>query len=83
MLFPTLVPSSLPVVVAQPDERHGNRTASVLEWHDRHRTSYNIWSKRRRLNAKGYVVWRGFQLVSVRFLEKMTSFRQSENIFVI
>jgi len=30
-LFLTLEPSSLPVVVAQPDERHANRTASVLE----------------------------------------------------
>jgi len=28
--FPTLGPSSLPVVVAQPDERHANRTASML-----------------------------------------------------
>jgi len=28
MLFPTLGPSSLPVVVAQPDERHAN-----LEWY--------------------------------------------------
>jgi len=53
MLFFTLGPSSLPVVVAQPDERHANRTASVLvaqpderhanrtasvlEWYDRHR----------------------------------------------
>jgi len=37
MLFPTLGPSSLPVVVAQPDERHANRAASVLEWYDRHR----------------------------------------------
>jgi len=27
MLFPTLGPSSLPVVVAQPDERHANRAA--------------------------------------------------------
>jgi len=26
-----------PVVVVQPDERHANRTASVLEWYDRHR----------------------------------------------
>jgi len=34
MLFPTLEPSSLPIVVAQPDERHANRTASVLEWYD-------------------------------------------------
>jgi len=24
-------------VVAQSDERHANRTASVLEWYDRHR----------------------------------------------
>jgi len=46
MLFPTLEPSSLPVVVAQPDERHANRTASVLEWYDRHRAQYNIWFKR-------------------------------------
>jgi len=34
MLFPTFGSSSLPVVVA---ERHANRTASVLEWYDRHR----------------------------------------------
>jgi len=37
MLFPTLRPSSLPVVVAQPDERHANGTAFDLEWYDRHR----------------------------------------------
>jgi len=37
MLFPTLGPSSLPVVVAQPDERHANSVASVLEWYARHR----------------------------------------------
>jgi len=37
MLFSTLRPSSLPVVVAQPDERYANRTASVLKWYDRHR----------------------------------------------
>jgi len=37
MLFPILEPSNLPVVVAQTDERHVNRTASVLEWYDRHR----------------------------------------------
>jgi len=30
MLFPTLESSSLPVVVAQPDEGHANRT--VLCW---------------------------------------------------
>jgi len=30
MLLPTLGPSSLPVVVAQPDERHANRAAFVL-----------------------------------------------------
>jgi len=34
MLIPTLGTSSLPVVVAQPDERHANRTASVLEWYE-------------------------------------------------
>jgi len=33
MLFPTLGPSSLPVMVAQPDERHVNKAASVLEWY--------------------------------------------------
>jgi len=37
MLFPILGPSSLLVVVVQPDERHATRTASVLKWHDRHR----------------------------------------------
>jgi len=31
MLFPTLGPSSLSVVVAQLNERHANRTAFVLE----------------------------------------------------
>jgi len=36
LLFPILGPSSLPVVVAQPDERYANRAASVLEWYDRH-----------------------------------------------
>jgi len=41
MLFPILGSSSLLVVVAQPDERHTNRTAYVLEWYDRHKT-YNI-----------------------------------------
>jgi len=35
MLFPTSGPSSLPIMVAQPDERHANRTTSVLEWYDR------------------------------------------------
>jgi len=29
MLFPTLGPSSLPIVVAQPDEIHANRTMGV------------------------------------------------------
>jgi len=50
MLFLILGPSSLPIVVAQPDERHANKTASVLEWHsesDRHK-AYNIWFKRRK-----------------------------------
>jgi len=50
MLFPTLGPISLPVVVAQPDERHVNRIASVLEWYDRHRVC-NIWSKQRRITV--------------------------------
>jgi len=51
MLFPTLG-----VVVAQPDERHANRTASVLEWYDRHRTHYNIWFKRRTIINKDMAV---------------------------
>jgi len=34
-------------MVAQSVERHANRTATVLEWHDRHK-AYNIWFKRRR-----------------------------------
>jgi len=46
MLFHILGPISLPVVVGQTDERHANRTASMLEWYDRHR-AYNIWFKRR------------------------------------
>jgi len=33
VLFPTLGLSNLPVVVAQPDEGHTNRTASVLQWY--------------------------------------------------
>jgi len=37
MLFPILGPSILPVVVAQPDERRANWTASVFEWNDKHR----------------------------------------------
>jgi len=45
MLFPTLGPSSLPVVVVQPDESHANRTA-VLEWFDKHR-AYNTCFKQR------------------------------------
>jgi len=39
MLFPILGPSSLPVVVAQPDDRLTNRAASALEWYDRHRAN--------------------------------------------
>jgi len=35
--IPTLGPSSLSIVVVQPDERHTNRAAFVLEWYDRHR----------------------------------------------
>jgi len=49
MLFPTLGPSSLPVVVAQPDERHADTITSVLEWYDRHRAQYNISFKRSKL----------------------------------
>jgi len=48
MLFPIMGPSSLPVVLARPDESHAYKTASVLE-----RYSYNrpkairTWFKRR------------------------------------
>jgi len=36
-------------VVAQPDKRHANRTASVLEWYDKYRkhlvqTNNNVFS---------------------------------------
>jgi len=54
MLFLTLGPISLLVVVVQPHERHANRTASVLEWYDRH-TEFNIWFKRRSLTYSLFV----------------------------
>jgi len=47
MLLPIFGPSSLPVVVARLDKRNANRTASVLEWHDRHSRAYNNWLKLR------------------------------------
>jgi len=37
MIFLILGSSSLPVFMAQLDEKHANRTTSVLEWSDRHR----------------------------------------------
>jgi len=41
-------------VVAQLDEKHANsKTASVLEWYDRHRAAHNIWFKRRRRTIQG------------------------------
>jgi len=43
-LCPTLQPSSLSVVVLQPDERHVSRTVSVLEWYitdTEHSTSHS------------------------------------------
>jgi len=46
-------------VVAQPDERHANKTASVLEWYDRHR-AYNIWFK--------YRITKLFSLVIILFI---------------
>jgi len=36
---PHIEASNLPVV-AQIDERHANRTASVLEWYDSHRANH-------------------------------------------
>jgi len=50
MLFLILGPSSLPVVVAQVDERHANRIASVSEWYERH-GAYNIYYNRRSTKA--------------------------------
>jgi len=48
--------------MAQPEKRHANRIASVLEWYDRHRV-YNNWFKRKkRTNKNG--------LKSVRFVHK-------------
>jgi len=47
MLFPILGPAvsfKKTVEVVQPDERHANRTAFVLEWYDRYR-AYEIWFK--------------------------------------
>jgi len=32
MLFPTLGPNSLPVVMAQPDEKHANTVKQLLCW---------------------------------------------------
>jgi len=59
MLFPTLGPSNLPVVVAQPDERHANRTASVLEWYDRteHTTSGSN-EKEEVKSLMKYLIWK-------------------------
>jgi len=34
MLFPILGPGNVPVLVAQSEERHANRTVSVLEWYE-------------------------------------------------
>jgi len=51
MVFPTLGPSSLPVVVAQPDENMQTEQLLWWEWYDRHRT-YNIWFKERRSSLK-------------------------------
>jgi len=44
MLFPMLGPSNLPVLVAQLDERHANRTVSVLEWYDKHKALYILYT---------------------------------------
>jgi len=55
MLFLTLGPSSLPVVVAQPDERHANREASVLEWYDRHRAEYKHLAQMKK-NKTNFIV---------------------------
>jgi len=52
MQFPILGSSSrLPVVLAQPDERHANRTSSVLEWYDGHRAYSTFGSNEEDLNS--------------------------------
>jgi len=56
MLLPTLGPNSLPVVVAQPDERHANRAASVLEWYVRHR-AYIVQHLAQTKKKKKYAVY--------------------------
>jgi len=55
MLFPTLGPSSLPIVVAPHDKRHANRTTSVLEWYDRHKALCNTWLKQEKLTIGFFV----------------------------
>jgi len=57
MLFPTLGPSSLPVVVAQPDVSYVLQTEQLLSWSgmtdiEQLRAYYNIWFKRSGSNAK-------------------------------
>jgi len=42
MLFLSLGPSSLPIVLAQPDERYAHRTVSVLEWYDGYRMQHLV-----------------------------------------
>jgi len=67
MLFPILEPSSLPVVVAQPDERRANRTASVLKWYDRYRT-YSIWFKSFTIARKKYSLLKHYSIRDTMFL---------------
>jgi len=69
MLFPNLGPSSLPVVVAQPDERRANRTASVLEWYDKteHIVQYMVKMKQRYF---GHMIIRAI-LLNILLLRKV------------
>jgi len=50
MLFPISGLSSLSVMVAQPDERHANRTASVLEWYETQSIHHLVQTKKNLLH---------------------------------
>jgi len=46
-------------VVAQPDERHANRTASVLEWYDRLRAYTNLVQTKKKKDGNVEVLGTG------------------------
>jgi len=71
MLFPVLGSSSLLVVVVQPDERHANRTASVLEWYDRHKSTQHLVQSKKDA-AKNYDGVKSWGVFTKRVLVKNT-----------